>query len=126
MSADSGETPSSPPVSKHEIAVILDGRAPERKGRPSGSFPTGHPPAAAHCAASHGDRGRSEALKPCTCAAFAGDEAYVVTDGLGQRLAYLYFEDESIRKGIMKRLSKDDAWRIARAISRIPALMRRD
>jgi len=53
-------------------------------------------------------------------------EAYVVTDGLGQRLAYLYFENEAIRQGILKRLSKDDAWRIARAITRIPGLMQRD
>ena len=53
-------------------------------------------------------------------------EAYVVTDGLGQRLAYLYFENEAIRQGILKRLSKDDAWRIARAMTRIPALMQRD
>jgi hypothetical protein len=55
-----------------------------------------------------------------------GTEAYVVTDGLGQKIAYLYFEDEPIRQDITKRLSKDDAWRIARAITRIPALMRRD
>jgi hypothetical protein len=54
------------------------------------------------------------------------DESYVVVDGLGQRLAYLHFEDESIRQGILMRLSKDDAWRIARAITRIPALLRRD
>jgi hypothetical protein len=54
------------------------------------------------------------------------NESYVVTDGLGQRLAYLYFENESVRQGILNRLSKDDAWRIARAITRIPALMRRE
>ena len=54
------------------------------------------------------------------------EESYVVVDGLGQRLAYLYFEDESIRQGILGRLSRDDAWRIARPITRIPALLRRD
>ena len=54
------------------------------------------------------------------------NESYVVTDGLGQRLAYVYFEDESIRQGILKRLGKDDAWQLARAITRIPALLRRD
>ena len=54
------------------------------------------------------------------------DEAYVVTDELGQRLAYLYFEQESIRRGIMNRPSKDDAWRLARAITRLPTLMQRD
>jgi hypothetical protein len=54
------------------------------------------------------------------------DECYIVVDGSGQKLAHLYFEDEPIRQGILKRLGKDDAWRIARAITRIPALMRRD
>ncbi len=53
-------------------------------------------------------------------------ESYVVVDGLGQHLAYLYFEDEAVRQGVLKRLSRDDAWKIARAITRIPALMRRD
>jgi hypothetical protein len=54
------------------------------------------------------------------------DECYIVVDGSGQKLAHLYFEDELIRQGILKRLGKDDAWRIARAITRIPALLRRD
>jgi len=54
------------------------------------------------------------------------DECYIVVDGSGQKLAHLYFEDEPIRQGILKRLGKDDAWRIARAITRIPALLRRD
>jgi hypothetical protein len=53
-------------------------------------------------------------------------ESFVVTDGLGQKLAFLYFEDEPQRRTSMKRLTKDDAWRIARAITRIPALMQRD
>ncbi len=55
-----------------------------------------------------------------------GGESYVVVDAHGQHLAYLYFEDEPTRQRLMKRLSKDDAWRIARAITRIPALMQRD
>ena len=42
----------------------------------------------------------------------ARQESYVVTDGLGQRLAYVYFEDKSIRQGILKRPSKDDAWQL--------------
>ncbi len=33
-------------------------------------------------------------------------ESFVVTDGLGQRLAFLYFEDEPQRQMSMKRLSK--------------------
>jgi hypothetical protein len=54
------------------------------------------------------------------------NECYIVVDGAGQKLAHLYFEDEPIRQGILQRLGKDDAWRIARAITRIPALLRRD
>lgn len=46
------------------------------------------------------------------------DECYIVVDGAGQKLAHLYFEDEPIRQGILKRLGKDDAWRIARAFRR--------
>jgi hypothetical protein len=53
-------------------------------------------------------------------------ESYVVIDALGQQLAYLYFEGEKTRKGYSRRPSKNDAWRIARAITRIPALMQRD
>ena len=53
-------------------------------------------------------------------------EAYIVTDGGGQRLAHVYFEDDSTRQGLLKRLCKDDAWRIARAITRIPSVLQRD
>jgi len=49
-----------------------------------------------------------------------------VVDGRGQKLAYLYFEDAPQRQMSMARLNKDEAWRIARAITRIPALMPRD
>lgn len=52
-------------------------------------------------------------------------ESYVVTDAMGQRLAFVYFEDEPQRRSIMKRISKDDAWQLARAITRIPALLQR-
>lgn len=55
-----------------------------------------------------------------------GTESYIVMDARGQRLAYIYFEDEPQRQGIMKRISKDDAWQLARAITRIPALLQRD
>jgi hypothetical protein len=53
-------------------------------------------------------------------------ETFVVVDGSGQKPAYLYFDEEPQRQMVTKRLSKDDAWRIARAITRIPGLMRRD
>jgi hypothetical protein len=53
------------------------------------------------------------------------DESFVVVDGTGQPLAYLYFEDAPQRQLTMKRLSKDEARRIARGIARLPALMAR-
>jgi hypothetical protein len=55
-----------------------------------------------------------------------GGESYIVTDAAGQRLVFIYFEDEPQRQGMMKRISKDDAWQLARAITRIPALLARD
>jgi hypothetical protein len=53
-------------------------------------------------------------------------ESYCVTDSTGQKLAYIYFEDEPQRAMSTKRIGKDDAWQLARAITRIPALLRRD
>jgi hypothetical protein len=53
-------------------------------------------------------------------------ESFAVVDGRGQPLAYFYFEDEPTRRDIAKRLTKDDAWRLARAFTRVPALMQRD
>lgn len=55
-----------------------------------------------------------------------GDESYTIVDALKQPLAYVYYEDEPTRRSIMKRLTKDDAWQLARAITRIPALLQRD
>jgi len=53
-------------------------------------------------------------------------ESYVVVDALGVRLAHIYFENEPIRQGIAKRMSKDDAWQLARTITRVPALLQRE
>jgi hypothetical protein len=49
-----------------------------------------------------------------------------VTDAAGQRLAYVYFEEEPQRQMTMKRIAKGDAYQLARAITRIPALLQRD
>jgi hypothetical protein len=54
------------------------------------------------------------------------DESYIVMDASGQRLAFIYFEDEPVRQSSMKRISKDDAWQLARAIVRMPGLLQRD
>jgi hypothetical protein len=54
------------------------------------------------------------------------EESYIVTDAMGQRLAFVYFEDEPTRQSSMKRIGKDDAWQLARAITRVPMLLQRD
>lgn len=54
-----------------------------------------------------------------------GRESFIVTDATGQRLAFIYFENEPQRQSIMKRINRDDAWQLARAITRIPALLER-
>lgn len=53
-------------------------------------------------------------------------ESYAVLDATGRQLVFIYFEDEPQRQTIMRRMGKDDAWQLARAITRIPALLRRD
>jgi len=44
----------------------------------------------------------------------------VVTDATGQPLNYIYFEDESGRGDLMKRLTKDEARRIAANVTKLP------
>ncbi len=39
---------------------------------------------------------------------------YAVLDANGQKLAYVYFEDEPQRATTLQRISKDDAWQLAR------------
>jgi hypothetical protein len=51
--------------------------------------------------------------------------AFVVTDSAGQKLSYIYYEDEPGRRSAAKLLSKDEARRIAANIPKLPALLGR-
>lgn len=51
-------------------------------------------------------------------------ESFVIMDSAERTLAFIYFEDEPTRRGFMKRLSKDDARRMAEQILRLPELVR--
>ena len=51
------------------------------------------------------------------------DESFQIRDAAGRILAYVYFEDEPTRRNFSKRLSKDDARRMAQQILRLPELV---
>ena len=46
-----------------------------------------------------------------------------MTDSAGQKLAYVYFEDEPGRRSAAKLLSKDEARRVAVNIAKLPGLV---
>jgi hypothetical protein len=54
------------------------------------------------------------------------DACFVVTDSAGQKLAYVYFEDEPGRRSSAELLTKDEARRIAVNIAKLPKLVRQN
>ena len=54
-----------------------------------------------------------------------GLEACFVSDSTGQKLAYVYFEDDPGRRTAAKLLTKDEAHRIAVNIAKLPDLLRK-
>jgi hypothetical protein len=50
------------------------------------------------------------------------DACFIVTDSAGQKLAYVYFEEEAGRRAAAKLVTRDEAHRIALDFAKLPEL----
>jgi endo-1,4-beta-D-glucanase Y len=51
------------------------------------------------------------------------EACYIVRDANGQALAYVYYEQEPGRRSAAHLLTRDEAWRIAVNIAKVPELL---
>jgi len=51
------------------------------------------------------------------------DAGFVVTDGAGQKLAYVYFEDEPLRRSAFGLLTKNEARQIAANFAKLAVIV---